>query len=89
MAVDESFETQKINFNAQTPVMVRFDAQVDKVYLRTTADCFIDFDQEAGKESGFLLKPTDGIKDFSLTCVWVSVIGDKESGTLYIGGARK
>jgi len=87
--IDEAFETHRIQFTSDKAESVRFTAQADMVYLITTADCLIDFDQEATKETGHLLRVFDNNRSFDVRASSVSVIGLNEPGTLYIGVVRK
>ena len=65
---------------------------VQKIVLRTSADCYVDFDTAATSASGFLLKATDGQPfefNFSGGSIkTVHAIGVSDGGTLYIIGIR-
>lgn len=64
---------------------------VQKVVLRTSADCYVDFDRPATSYSSFLLKSTDDPFEFNFSggsIMKVHAIGASGSGTLYILGIR-
>jgi hypothetical protein len=65
---------------------------VQKIILRTAADCYVDFDTPATSNTGFLLKATDTQPfefNFSGGSVkTVHAIGVSSGGTLYIIGIR-
>jgi hypothetical protein len=65
---------------------------VQKIILRASADCYIDFDRPAATGSSMLIKAADGhleTLDFSGGSVMtVHARGTSGSGTLYIVGIR-
>ena len=64
---------------------------VSSVTLRTTADCYVDFDKGASSGTSFLLKSTDEPFTFNFgdgNVKTVHAIASSSSGTLYILGVR-
>ena len=91
-------ETQHLSFTNTADAYATFglDIQatgsgVQSVMLRTSADCYIDFDKEATSDYSFLLKSTDEptIFDFPQGSIMkVHARGVSGSGTLYLLGIR-
>jgi len=92
-------ETQHLSFTNTADSYATFglDLQargsgVQKVVLRTSADCYVDFDKGATSAYGFLLKASDGQPfEFNFqggSIMTVHAIGVSGSGTLYILGIR-
>lgn len=90
-------ETQQLSFSAAEKYAtfgVGLDSDgvgVQSVTLRTTADCYIDFDKGASAGTSFLLKSTDEPMTFDFAngnVKTVHAIAVSSSGTLYILGVR-
>ena len=91
-------ETQHLSFtnSAENYATFGLDIQstgsgVQFIMLRTTTDCYIDFDKEATSDYSFLLKSTDEPIVFEFpngSIMKVHARGVSGSGTLYILGIR-
>ena len=90
-------ETQQLSFSASEQYAtfgVGLDSDgvgIQSVTLRTTADCYIDFDKGASSGTSFLLKSTDIPITFNFSngnIKTVHAIAVSSSGTLYILGVR-
>lgn len=91
-------ETQHLSFanTADSYATFGLDIQsagsgVQSVMIRTTADCYVDFDKEATSDYSFLVKSTDTPVTFEFpggSIMKVHAKGVSGSGTLYILGIR-
>lgn len=92
-------ETQQLSFNNTTDSYATFglDIQakgsgVQRILVRSSADCYVDFDKAATTGASMLIKSSDGhLADFDFhggSVLTVHAIGSSGSGTLYIVAIR-
>lgn len=83
-----AIESLQVGFNSTSPVEENFEGSVQGVYLSTNKNCYIAFDTSANTDD-FLLAPSDGVVEIE-PCQFtrLSVLGETESGTLYVIATR-